>query len=298
MAKSNLLTAAFCRNTKDSGLHADGNGLFLNVAATGGKSWLLRLRWGGRRPEIGLGSFSDVSLADARERAGDVRKLARSGTDPRTWKAALLAKESGKGACPTFDECVPHVIRKITPELRNPKHIAQWSSTLETYASPVIGKMPIDQIEVLDVERVLAPIWMTKTETASRLRGRIERVLSWAIVKGYRKPPNPAIWRGNLDMLLPRPSRTKKKRHHPAMPYADLPGFMKLVRGKRSITAKALQLTILTASRTQEVIASQWSEFDLVRHLDGTRRADEDETGAPCAPSPCRCRSIGKHPGN
>jgi len=187
MAKSNLLTAAFCRNTKEPKLHADGNGLFLNVTSTGGKSWLLRLRWEGKRPEIGLGSLSEVSLADARESAGDVRMLARNGVDPRTWKAALEAKKEGTSGVPTFDDCIPHVMRILTPELSNPKHIAQWTSTLETYANPVLGKIPVDEIDVTHIERALLPIWTTKTETASRVRGRIERVLSWAIVKGYHQ---------------------------------------------------------------------------------------------------------------
>ncbi len=263
MAKANLLSAAFCRNVTEPKLHADGNGLFLVVAPTGGKSWILRTRYAGKRPEIGLGSFSEISLADARERAADIRKLARKGIDPRDWKTHMEAEEQGRSSAPTFAACVPQVMRKVSAELSNPKHIAQWTSTLEKFANPIIGDLPVDRITLEHVQQVLEPIWLKKTETASRVRGRIERVLSWAIVKGYRSPPNPAIWRGNLDMLLPKPSKVKNSAHHAALPYADIAGFMSRLEGKQSTTAKALALTILTTSRTQEIIGAQWSEFDL-----------------------------------
>jgi integrase len=265
MANTNLLTSAFCRNTHEPKLHPDGNGLFLTVSPTGGKSWILRTRHKGKRPEIGLGSFAEVSLADARERAADVRKLARKGIDPRDWRRHLEGDEEGRSHAPTFDECVPQVMRKVSAELSNPKHISQWTSTLKQYASPVIGSVPVDQIELKHIEAILTPIWKTKTETASRLRGRIERVLSWAIVKGYRQPPNPAIWRGNLDMLLPQPSKVKNARHFAALPYADMQVMAKRIYQKKSLTAKALALTILTTSRTQEITGAQWSEFDLER---------------------------------
>jgi integrase len=263
MASNNLLTAAFCRNTKEAKQHPDGNGLFLAVSATGGKSWILRTRHEGKRPEIGLGSFVEVSLADARERAADVRKLSRKGIDPRTWRTHLTDDEQGHTSSPTFDKCIQQAMRKVSAELSNPKHIAQWTSTLHQYASPVIGSVPVDKIELSHIEDILTPIWDTKTETASRLRGRIERVLSFAIVKKYRSPPNPAIWRGNLDMILPKPSKVKKVKHHAALPYVDMPVLMKRINQKKSTTAKALALTILTTSRTQEVIGAKWSEFDF-----------------------------------
>jgi integrase len=263
MASNNLLTAAFCRNTKEPKQHPDGNGLFLAVSATGGKSWILRTRHEGKRPEIGLGSFVEVSLADAREIAADVRKLARKGIDPRTWRTHLTGDEEGRTSALTFDECVQQAMRKVSAELSNPKHIAQWTSTLQQYASPVIGSVPVDKIELSHIEEVLAPIWETKTETASRLRGRIERVLSWAIVKKHRAPPNPAIWRGNLAEVLAKPSRVKKVKHHAALPYADMAVLMKRINQKKSTTAKALALTILTTSRTQESIGAKWSEFDF-----------------------------------
>jgi len=263
MAKANLLSAAECRNVTEPGLLKDGNGLFLVVSPTGGKSWILRIRYAGKRPEIGLGSFTEVSLAKARELAGDVRKLARKGINPRDWKTHHETEEQGRSTAPTFADCVPQVMRKVSAELSNPKHIAQWTSTLEKFANPTIGKLPVDQITLEHIQQILEPIWLPKTETASRVRGRIERVLSWAIVKGYRSPPNPAIWRGNLDMVLAKPSKVKKSRHHAALPYADMAGFMTRLLAKESTTAKALALTILTTSRTQEVTGAKWSEFDL-----------------------------------
>jgi integrase len=262
MAKTNLLTAATCRNTKEAKSHHDGNGLFLVVSDSGAKSWKLRTSYAGKRPEVGLGSLADVSLADAREIAADIRKLVRKGIDPRKWKSLLTSEQADTGA-PTFDQCAQEAMHKISAELSNPKHIAQWTSTLNQYASPVIGSMPVDMIELDHIEEILAPIWKTKTETASRLRGRIERVLSWAIVKKHRRPPNPAIWRGNLDMLLPKPSKVKNAKHFAALPYADLPVLMKRVNQKKSISAKALALCILTTSRTQEIMGAQWSEFDF-----------------------------------
>jgi integrase len=263
MAKANLLSAAECRNVTEPGLLKDGNGLFLVVSPTGGKSWILRIRYAGKRPEIGLGSFTDVSLAKARELAADVRKLARKGIDPRDWKTHHEDEEQGRSTAPTFADCVPQVMRKVSAELSNAKHIAQWTSTLEKFANPTIGDLPVDQITLEHIQQILEPIWLKKTETASRVRGRIERVLSWAIVKGYRSPPNPAIWRGNLDMVLAKPSKVKKSRHHAALPYADMAGFMARLLGKQSTTAKALALTILTTSRTQEITGAKWSEFDL-----------------------------------
>ena len=263
MANYNLLTSALCRNTKEPKLHPDGNGLFLAVSPTGGKSWILRIRHAGKRPEIGLGSFGDVSLADAREIAADVRKLSRKGIDPRTWKKHLTDDEGGHTGAPTFDQCIQQAMRKVSAELSNPKHIAQWTSTLQQYASPVIGSVPVDKIELSHIEEVLTPIWESKTETASRLRGRIERILSFAIVKGYRPPPNPAIWRGNLEIILPKPSKVKKSRHFAALPYADMAVLMKQLNQKKSTTSKALALTILTTSRTQEIMGAKWSEFDF-----------------------------------
>jgi integrase len=272
MAKSSLLTAAFCRNTKIPKLHADGNGLYLRVVASGARSWVFRYRWQGKRPDIGLGGFTDVSLAEAREKAADCRKLIRQGVDPR----GKSSKATSSAA--TFSHCADQFIKSKRAEWKNSKHALQWSSTLETYAFPVIGDMPVGQVGLDEVLAVLEPIWLTRNETASRVRGRVENILSWATVKGYRKPPNPAMWRGNLDMLLPKPSRVQPVRHYAALPYADMPGFMKNLSSRTSITSKALKLCILTTTRTGELIAAKWSEFDLSKGI-WTIPADRTKTG-------------------
>ena len=257
MAKSNLLTAQFCRNIKDPGLYADGNGLFLSVSKTGSKSWLFRFRWQGKRPEIGLGSYADKSLADAREAMSDCRKLIRQGVDPRT-----RDRSDTEPTALIFKECAAQFIKAKRAEWSNPKHQAQWEATLKTYADPVIGHLAVDQIGLEHLLSILTPIWQTKTETATRVRGRIERVLSWAIVKGYRQAPNPALWRGNLDMVLPMPSKVKKVTHYAALPYADVPAFWQALVGHASLSAQALQLLILTTTRTNEITAARWDEFD------------------------------------
>jgi len=261
MANDKILTAAKIRNIKDAGKYPDGNGLTLIVSKTGVHRWQLILRWTGGRSELSLGN---LSLADARERAFDIRRLAKQGKNPKDWKKALEAPDT-KGI--TFDDCIPLVMRKVGAELTNEKHIAQWTSTLKRYASPVIGHKPVELIDLDDIEQILLPIWKDKTETAMRLRGRIERVLSWAIVKKHRKPPNPAMWKGNLDMLLPSPEKIKKVKHHPALPYAELPAFMAELRLKSSRTARMLELLILTTSRTQEIQFATWSEFDFINKV-------------------------------
>ena len=257
MAKSNLLTAQFCRNIKDPGLYADGNGLFLSVSKTGSKSWLFRFRWQGKRPEIGLGSYADNTLADAREAMGDCRKLIRKGIDPRS-----RDRSGDESTALTFTECATQFIKGMRAEWSNSKHQAQWEATLKTYADPVIGHLPVDQVDLEHLLSILTPIWQTKTETATRVRGRIERVLSWAIVKGYRQAPNPALWRGNLDMVLPKPGKVKKATHYAALPYADMPVFWQELVGHKSLSAQALQLLILTTARTSEITAARWDEFD------------------------------------
>lgn len=260
MAKANLLSAAFVRNVKTTGTYNDGNGLLLVVSDTGAKSWIFRTRWKDKRPEVGLGSLSDTGLADARDKAQQIRQAKRKGIHPRI--ALKTEGERRRSSKPTFAECYPQFIAGREAEWRNAKHKAQWTATLETYAVPLIGHLPVDQIEIGDIEAILRPIWITKTETAARLRGRIEQVLSWAIVNGHRSPPNPATWRGNLDMLFAKPTKVHKVRHHPALAYADLPDFMAQLRTHKSLTARALEFTILTTSRTIEAIGARWDEID------------------------------------
>ncbi len=256
MAKSNLLTAVFVKNIARAGIYNDGNGLLLVVSPAGSKSWIMRTRWKGKRPEIGLGSFLDVSLAEARDKRDDIQRAKRKGIDPR-----LALKTSSRGTtAPTFNECAKQFISDKRAGWSNAKHAAQWGSTLETYAGPHIGKLPVDQVELDHIEAILRPIWASKTETASRVRGRIENILSWAIVKGYRKPPNPAIWRGNLEMLFPSKSKVHTPKHFNALPWVDLPKFMVELRKGQSLSALALEFTILTTARTGEVIAAKWDE--------------------------------------
>ncbi|MEW8287617.1 MAG: Arm DNA-binding domain-containing protein [Candidatus Thiodiazotropha endolucinida] len=185
MAKANLLSAAFCRNVNKKGMHADGNGLFLRVSPSGSKSWVFRYRWKGKRPEIGLGAYSNVPLAEAREKMADCRKLIRKGIDPRHQTKVNDDNEN----IPSFRECSESFIKDKRSEWKNVKHVEQWKSTLATYAYPIIGDLPVNQVDLEEILKILSPIWEVKTETASRLRGRIERVLSWAKVKKYREDP-------------------------------------------------------------------------------------------------------------
>lgn len=246
------------------GLYADGDGLNLQVSKTGARSWIYRYR----RPEggqgwLGLGSLADVSLAQAREKAAHARQLRAAGLDP------IEAKRSPAGAhveperaVPTFGDFADAYIAEIAPGFSNPKHRAQWKMTLgDTYCATIRGK-PIDGVDTDDLLAVLRPIWLTKSETASRIRGRIEQVLSAAKARGLRSGDNPALWRGHLDVLLPR--RPKLARgHHKAKPYADVPALMERLAGLTGISTLALRFTILTAARSGEVLGATWSEIDL-----------------------------------
>ena len=213
---------------------------------------------------MGLGSLITVSLAEARELALDCRKLRLAGIDPITARAdqrQQIKLEAARAL--TFRECAEAYIAANKAGWSNPKHAAQWSATLSTYAYPVMGDLPVAAIDVALVMKVLDPIWSTKNETASRLRGRIERVLDWASVQGYRDGANPARWRGHLDHLLPRPSKVQRVKHHAALPYADIPAFMLQLRQQKGMAALALEFAILTVTRTGEVIGATWDEIDL-----------------------------------
>lgn len=199
-----------------------------------------------------------MKLADARDKMGDCRKLVRQGLDPRN-----RDKVTGEASTPTFRDCAEQFINGKKSEWSNAKHCDQWTATLKTYAEPVIGHLPVDHVDLDHMLAILTPIWQDKTETAMRVRGRIERVLSWAIVKGYRRPPNPALWRGNLDMVLPKPSKVKQSSHYAALPYDELPAFWQALTANTSVSGLALQLAILTTARTVEVIGALWPEFDL-----------------------------------
>ena len=240
--------------TAKPGKYGDGGGLQLAVAASGAKKWVLRFLWRSRPREMGLGSYPEVGLADAREKALAGRRLARSGIDP----IAERRKDSG---IPTFGELADEIASHLAEGFRNEKHKAQWRMTLTVYADPLRAK-PVDKIDTADVLGVLRPIWQAKPETASRLRGRIERVLNAAKAKGYRTGENPAAWRGHLENLLPKPSRLSRG-HHAAMRYQDVPDFVAKLRARQAIAGLALEFAILTAARSGETLGAQWSEIDL-----------------------------------
>ena len=253
MAKGKL-SALGVQRAKE-GTHDDGNGLRLKVGKTGTKRWLLRLTVNGTRREIALGHYPDLGLEDAREAAGEARKAARQGIDPKS-------KPAEPDAIPTFTSAAAAYIRAHRRSWRNAKHARQWTATLKTYVRPVIGSTPVDRITTEHSLRILQPIWTNKTETAKRVQGRIENVLDYAAARKWRDPVNPARWRGHLDKLLASPKKVAKPVHRPAMPYRDLPGFMAELAAHHSVSASALRFLILTACRTGEVIGAQWDEID------------------------------------
>ncbi|WP_243856657.1 site-specific integrase [Paraburkholderia sp. BL6665CI2N2] len=249
--------------TTKTGLYADGGGLYLQITSTGAKSWLFRYMRAGKARGMGLGPLHTIGLAEARAKALDCRRLLLDGKDPiDTRKDERQAQLAATGEM-TFEKCAEKYIAAHRSGWKNAKHADQWINTLTTYAYPVFNSLPVSAIDTALVMKVLEPIWTTKTETATRVRGRIESVLDWATVSGYRSGENPARLKGHLDNLLPKRSKVQKVAHHPALPYGEVGKFVGLVRAQDGAAARALELVILTASRTNEVIASTWQEFDL-----------------------------------
>jgi integrase len=268
MAKIAVLSVRKIAAIRDAGYYGDGGGLYLRVTATGSKAWIFRYSLRGRRRDMGLGAVDLVSLADARRKAEDARKLVAAGRDPLDAKieeSAAAAVEAAKAI--TFRAAAEAYIASHQAAWRNPKHAAQWTATLATYAWPVFGELPAAAIDTGLVMRVLEPIWSTKPETASRVRGRIESLLDWAKVRGYRGGENPARWKGHLQALLPAKAKVAKIEHHAALPYADMPAFMAALRVADGMAAKALRFTILTTARTGEVLGATWPEIDLTARL-------------------------------
>lgn len=266
------IAALFVRHVSRPGKYADGGNLYLQVRKSTRKvpsddvtkCWLFRYSRFGRDTWIGLGPYPDVSLSEARNLATRERKNIIHGIDPLSDKRARrIAARTAHDNMLSFAECAELYVESQAPGWSNPKHIEQWRNTLKNLAGPTIGHLSVDQIDTALVMRCIEPIWTTKTETASRLRGRIEAVLDWAAVRGYRKGDNPARWRGHLDKLLPRPSQVARVKHHPALPYTEVGVFMQQLRNDKGVAARALELTILTAARTNEVIQARWSEIDL-----------------------------------
>jgi len=207
---------------------------------------------------MGLGSFPGIGLADARTSVLKCRRLMTKGVDP------IEARRMEAKRIPVFTACAARYIRGHRHGWQNAKHARQWVSTLKTYARPIIGRKPVNAITTEDILQILSPIWATKTETAKRVQGRIENIMDFAAAHQYRDPLNPARWRGHLDKLLPRPSRVKEVSHRPAMPYPDVPEFFDELSRNRSVSAMALKLLILTATRTREVLHAEWREIDLL----------------------------------
>jgi integrase len=264
------LTDRMVKQVRKPGVLIDGAGLRLRVTAnakTGElrKSWVLRATVkGGPIREIGLGSAHDISLAEARERASESRKFARDGVDPIAARDAEIARRALEAArAMTFRQCAEAYIDSHETVWTNPKHRQQWTNTLRLYVFPVFGELPVQAIDVSLVMKAIEPIWKTKTETASRVRQRIESVLDWAAVRGYRQGENPARWRGHLERALPARAKIQKVKHHAALPFADLPGFMSELRAMNGDSARALEFAILTATRTNETLKAHWSEIDL-----------------------------------
>ncbi|MFC4296188.1 tyrosine-type recombinase/integrase [Novosphingobium tardum] len=264
--KAKELSALAVQRLKEPGRYAVGgvDGLHLRIVGDS-RAWVLRIKIGNRRCDIGLGPYPEVSLADARDAARDHRKKVRDGIDPlqeRQQARAALRVERAKSK--TFKDCAEAYVEAHKAGWKNDKHVKQWSATLETYAYPKLGALPVAAIDTGLIQDVLRPIWGVKTETASRLRGRIESVLDWAKVNGYREGENPARWRGHLDKLLPARNKVQKVEHHAALPYAEVGAFMADLRKRDGISARALEFSVLCASRSGEVRNATWAEFDLV----------------------------------
>lgn len=242
-------------------------GLALQVKQ-GSRAWVLRAVIGGKRRDMGLGPYPDVTLAQAREKAREARELIRSGVDPiERQQAARQALRIAAAAALTFEQCAEKYIAAHRSGWKSIKHAQQWEKTLEAYAYPVVGSLLVRDVGLPHVLKILEPIWTEKNETASRLRGRIELVIDWATARGLREGLNPARWRGHLDKLLPRPSKVQRGEHHRALPVSEAGAFMARLRAAEGMGARALEFAILTAARSGEVRGATWSEFDLAARV-------------------------------
>ena len=260
------LTALQVRRLVRPGLYAVGGvvGLYLQVRSASARSWILNVTAGQQRRMFGLGSYPTVPLDTARDKARAYRTMIEHGTDPvherRKLRAGLLA---AKAKIMMFDQAAQAVIAVKRQEFRNAKHTAQWETTLATYVSPIIGALSVADIETAHIMKVLQPIWATKTETATRIRQRIEKVFDWCQARGYRTAENPARWDGHLKELLPQPAKIRTVQHFAAVPYAALPAFFARLQDHKGTSARALQFLILTTGRSGGVRGARWSEFDL-----------------------------------
>lgn len=270
MKKAKALTALEVNRLKSPGLHFVGEvaGLILQVAPSGARSWILRIKIGAKRRDMGLGGFPDVTLADARTAARAAREKVREGIDPiveaKAAKSAMIASQlSGV----TFEYCAGEYIKAKEGEWSNAKHGQQWRNTLDTYATPVIGNMLVRDVKTPHILKILNPLWAEKTETATRVRGRIEAVLGWATAREFRTGPNPATWKGHLDKLLAAPRKITPVEHHAALPVGDVGKFLKALRAQKGMGARALEFAILTAARSGEARGAEWGELDMANRV-------------------------------
>jgi integrase len=260
------LSAKAVEKASKPGYWCDGGGLYLQVSPTLSRSWIFRYSRNGHSREMGLGSQRDVTLADARGRAAECRRLLGSGADPIAVRNDKRTKERIDAAGTiTFSKCADQYISAHKAGWSNSKHAEQWASTVKTYAGPVIGDLAVRDVDTSLLLRVLQPIWAQKAETASRLRGRLERILDWARVMGYRAGENPARWRGHMDKLLASALNRKGRKHHAALPYDQLSSFIQGLRGQEADAARALEFLILTTARTGEVIGARPDEINVAK---------------------------------
>ena len=268
--KAQELSALQVKRLSKPGLHAVGGvaGLQLQVKGTGARSWILRAQIGSRRRDVGLGGYPDVPLSAAREKAREAREQIRQGIDPvearKATRAALIADQALKLS---FAEAAVKCHATKTPGFRNRKHAADWINSITRHADPIIGQLPVAEVELAHIVKVLDPIWTTKTETATRVMQRVQSVLAWATVTGYRSGDNPALWKGNLEHALPKPSKVRKRTHFAALPWSEIGTFMVELREREGMAARALEFLILTAARSGEVRLATWDEIDLDTNL-------------------------------
>lgn len=260
------LSALEVRRLMRAGRYAVGGvqGLYLQVRGESSRSWILNTTVGSRRRMFGLGSYPSVQLDAARDKARNYCALLESGLDPieeQRKRRAALAADRAKAM--SFREAAGAVVTIKQQEFRNQKHAAQWQRTLDIYVLPMIGHLPVDKVETGHVLKVLTPIWNTKTETATRVRQRIETIFNWAQARGYRNGSNPARWDGHLKELLPQPAKIRTIQHFKSLPYGEIPVFFSRLRRQKGMAAKALSFAILTVARSGEVRGARWSEVDL-----------------------------------
>lgn len=244
-------------------MYCDGGGLWLCVSSPAAASWLFRYMLDGRAREMGLGPYRDISLQEARTAAAAARKVKAMGSDPIAERQRIVAGRRAEAArAITFRQCAESYIEAHRGGWKNAKHTSQWTATLASYVFPLVGDLPVAAVDVSLMNKILEPIWTEKTETAKRVRGRVESVLDWATTRGYRTGENPARWRGHLSNLFPNPSKLKTVQHHAALPYNEIGDFFRLLRQQEGEGARALGFAILSAARTSEVLHATWGEID------------------------------------